>query len=193
MQTETHTANQPIPTIRTRNEYYRGDVDCPAEYLILECTHSHSHHAPRGRHDARKGCGTFFVNYTAKHWGQKADWQSTCPVCGRKQRRNKGHVKDKESTKENAYWNARNKNHWRTLCKLEARYLGTIRSTGKLKLVEYEEYIRCLHNEHEIETIQEQEIFDRNVAESMTREGIISFINDGYHEGIDADSGWVFE
>ena len=93
MEPPTIETQQPARQIRTRNEYYRGDLDCPPQYLVLQCTNSHTHHAPRGRHDARRGCGKHFVNYTAKHWGHKADWQSTCPNCGRKQRRNRGHVR----------------------------------------------------------------------------------------------------
>jgi hypothetical protein len=93
MEPPTIETQQPARQIRTRNEYYRGDLDCPPQYLVLQCTNSHTHHAPRGRHDARRGCGRHFVNYTAKHWGHKADWQSTCPNCGRKQRRNRGHVR----------------------------------------------------------------------------------------------------
>lgn len=93
MEPPTIETQQPARQIRTRNEYYRGDLDCPPQYLVLQCTNSHTHHAPRGRHDARRGCGQHFVNYTAKHWGHKADWQSTCPNCGRKQRRNRGHVR----------------------------------------------------------------------------------------------------
>ena len=76
-----------------RRDYYRGDVDQPAQYHVLQCSNSHGHQAPLGMHDRRKGCGIYFINFTAKHWGTSAvRWQSNCPDCGRKQQRNRAHI-----------------------------------------------------------------------------------------------------
>jgi hypothetical protein len=102
MQTEAHNTNESPPR-RSRNEYYRGDADCPAQYHVFRCTHSHTHHAPKGMYDRRKGCLKHYVNYTAKHWGHRGTaWQSTCPQCGRKPQRNKGMILATYDTREEA-------------------------------------------------------------------------------------------
>jgi len=86
-----------------RREYYRGDVDQPAQYHVLQCSNSHGHHAPLGMYDRRKGCGRYFINYTAKHWGTNAvRWQSNCPSCGRRQQRSRAHIHATFDTRKEA-------------------------------------------------------------------------------------------
>tara|TARA_B100001093_G_C26731481_1_gene972464 strand:+ start:498 stop:1070 length:573 start_codon:yes stop_codon:yes gene_type:complete len=170
-QTQTHQPDDNERTTRTRRPYYRGDVDCPAQYHVLRCTNSHTHHAPNGRYDARKGCGQYFVNFTAKHWGHKADWQSTCPTCGRKQRRHRGHIIQSFETKDGA-WRLAN---WLTASKnmdrLRIRMMIEYRETEQLPMALYDEYHTLLHNhdgdllEHELKELLDAEYKPERIEE----------------------------
>lgn len=168
------TPNQTEPTRRERfprREYYRGDADAPAQYHVLRCTNSHGHQAPLGMHDRRHGCGTHFVNYTAKHWGHSAvRWQSTCPSCGRKQQRNRGHILSTHDDREKAMKDAEWHNGQAHQATLKARINRIYVADGYFSWELWEEYIGVFHSEWTDEELKQMAEYAHEMVEATAED-----------------------